>query len=84
MTSTYIYGRNETQRTQAPEVYRVVEVRNFKTLFHKHDEDGGGSLDIGELDPLIREIGYIPSQALRRPKPLPNDGSVFGNELSKC
>ena len=49
-----------------PEVYRVVEVRNFKELFRKHDDDGSGDLSIEEIDPLIREIGYIPSQALAR------------------
>ena len=29
-----------------------------------YDDDGSGDLSIEELDPLIREIGYIPSQAM--------------------
>jgi Ca2+-binding EF-hand superfamily protein len=46
---------------KAMRVYRTMEVSKFKELFTKYDEDGSGGLSIDELDPLIREIGYIPT-----------------------
>jgi len=52
---------NDQEFLKAMRVYRTMEVVKFKELFSKYDEDGSGGLSIEELDPLIREIGYIPT-----------------------
>jgi Ca2+-binding EF-hand superfamily protein len=52
---------NHQEFLKAMRVYRTMEVAKFKELFSKYDEDGSGGLTVDELDPLVREIGYIPT-----------------------